>query len=62
VIRYGLQSRVVGVRARAGDHRGFIDSFASAMPKKKLAPEMGRECRHPARRRRRVIVPAGVLR
>src|SRR6185312_3675506 len=45
VIRYGLQQRVVGVRAVQASVADFIDSFASAAAKAKLAPKWERECR-----------------
>jgi Asp/Glu/hydantoin racemase len=61
VIRYGLQSRVVGVRAVQATIADFIDSFASDDAKKKLAPKWERECRILLDAGADVIVPAGGL-
>jgi Asp/Glu/hydantoin racemase len=61
VIRYGLQSRVVGVRAVQATVADFIDSFASEDAKKKLAPKWERECRILLDAGADVIVPAGGL-
>ena len=61
VIRYGLQSRVVGVRAVQATVADFIDSFASEDAKKKLAPKWERECRSLLDAGADVIVPAGGL-
>jgi len=61
VIRYGLQSRVVGVRAVQATVADFIDSFASDDAKKKLAPKWERECRILLDAGADVIVPAGGL-
>src|SRR3989442_2460790 len=59
VIRYGLQSRVVGVRAVPATVADFIDSFASEDAKRKLAPKWERECRILLDACADVIVPAG---
>ena len=61
VIRYGIQSRVVGVRAVQATIADFIDSFASDDAKKKLAPKWERECRILLDAGADVIVPAGGL-
>jgi allantoin racemase len=61
VIRYGLQSRVVGVRAVPATVKDFIDSFASAQAKRELAPKWERECRILLDAGADVIVPAGGL-
>jgi Asp/Glu/hydantoin racemase len=61
VIRYGLQSRVVGVRAVQATVADFIESFASEDAKKKLAPKWERECRILLDAGADVIVPAGGL-
>src|SRR5436309_4146518 len=61
VIRYGLQSRVVGVRAVQATVADFIDSFASEDAKRKLAPKWERECRILLDAGADVIVPAGGL-
>ncbi|HUQ76060.1 MAG TPA: aspartate/glutamate racemase family protein [Burkholderiales bacterium] len=61
VIRYGLQSRVVGVRAVQATVADFIESFASEDAKKKLAPKWERECRALLDAGADVIVPAGGL-
>ena len=61
VIRYGLQSRVVGVRAVPATVADFIDSFASEDAKRKLAPKWERECRILLEAGADVIVPAGGL-
>jgi len=45
VIRYGLQQRVIGVRAVNATVKDFIDSFASEEALKKLRPLWERECR-----------------
>src|SRR2546422_4302188 len=59
VIRYGLQQRVVGVRAVQATIADFIDSFASEDAKRKLAPKWERECRILLDAGADVIVPAG---
>ena len=61
VIRYGLQQRVVGVRAVQATIADFIDSFASEDAKRKLAPKWERECRILLDAGADVIVPAGGL-
>ena len=61
VIRYGLQQRVVGVRAVQATIADFIDSFASDAAKAKLAPIWERECRILLDAGADVIVPAGGL-
>lgn len=61
VIRYGIQSRVVGVRAVQATVADFIDSFASEAAKAKLAPKWERECRVLLDAGADVIVPAGGL-
>jgi Asp/Glu/hydantoin racemase len=61
VIRYGLQSRVVGVRAVQATVADFIESFATEDAKKKLAPKWERECRILLDAGADVIVPAGGL-
>ena len=45
VIRYGLQQRVVGVRAVKATVKDFIDAFASPEAFEKLKPLWERECR-----------------
>ena len=61
VIRYGIQSRVVGVRAVQATVADFIDSFASDDAKAKLTPKWERECRILLDQGADVIVPAGGL-
>ena len=61
ITRYGLQSRVVGVRAVQATIADFIDSFASDDAKRKLAPKWERECRILLDAGADVIVPAGGL-
>src|SRR5436190_19747279 len=61
VIRYGLQQRVVGVRAVQATVKDFIDAFASNAAKAKLAPKWERECRILLDAGADVIVPAGGL-
>src|SRR5438105_10306515 len=61
VIRYGVQSRVVGVRAVQATVADFIDSFAGEEAKKKLVPKWERECRILLDAGADVIVPAGGL-
>jgi len=61
VTRYGLQSRVVGVRAVEATVKDFIDSFASEQAKRELAPKWERECRILLDAGADVIVPAGGL-
>jgi Asp/Glu/hydantoin racemase len=61
VIRYGLQQRVVGVRAVNATVKDFIDSFASEDALRKLRPLWERECRILLDAGADVIVPAGGL-
>ena len=61
VIRYGLQQRVVGVRAVQATVKDFIDAFASQEAFEKLAPLWERECRVLLDAGADVIVPAGGL-
>jgi allantoin racemase len=61
VIRYGMQSRVVGVRAVQATVADFIDSFASEDAKRRLTPKWERECRILLDAGADVIVPAGGL-
>ena len=61
IVRYGLQSRVVGVRAVEATVADFIDSFASEDAKRRLAPKWERECRVLLDAGADVIVPAGGL-
>src|SRR4030095_7330599 len=59
VIRYGLQSRVVGVRAVNATVKDFIDAFADEQALQKLKPLWERECRLLLDAGADVIVPAG---
>ena len=61
VIRYGLQQRVVGVRAVKATVKDFIDAFASEKALSKLRPLWERECRILLDAGADVIVPAGGL-
>ena len=61
VVRYGLQSRVVGVRAVKATVKDFIDAFASPQAFEKLKPLWERECRALLDAGADVIVPAGGL-
>src|SRR5437763_7306523 len=61
VSRYGIQQRVVGVRAVQATVADFIESFASEDAKRKLAPKWQRECRILLDAGADVIVPAGGL-
>jgi allantoin racemase len=61
VIRYGLQQRVVGVRAVQATVKDFIDAFASQDAFEKLKPLWERECRILLDAGADVIVPAGGL-
>jgi Asp/Glu/hydantoin racemase len=61
VIRYGLQQRVVAVRAVKATVKDFIDAFASEEAFKKLQPLWERECRVLLDAGADVIVPAGGL-
>jgi allantoin racemase len=61
VIRYGLQQRVVGVRAVNATVKDFIDAFATPEAFQKLEPLWERECRILLDAGADVIVPAGGL-
>ena len=61
VIRYGLQSRVIGVRAVNASVSDFIDAFASKDAFDRLYPKWERECRILLDAGADVIVPAGGL-
>ena len=61
VIRYGLQQRVVGVRAVPATVKDFIDAFATPEALAKLKPLWERECRILLDAGADVIVPAGGL-
>jgi allantoin racemase len=61
VIRYGLQSRVVGVRAVNASVSDFIDAFAGEEAFDRLYPKWERECRILLDAGADVIVPAGGL-
>jgi allantoin racemase len=61
VIRYGLQQRVIGVRAVEATVSDFIDAFASEEAYRKLEPKWTRECRILLEAGADVIVPAGGL-
>lgn len=61
VIRYGLQSRVVGVRAVDAKVSDFIDAFADEQAFEKLRPKWERECKALIDAGADVIVPAGGL-
>jgi len=61
VIRYGLQSRVVGVRAVDAKVSDFIDAFADEKAYGKLELLWTRECRKLLDAGADVIVPAGGL-
>jgi Asp/Glu/hydantoin racemase len=61
VIRYGLQQRVVGVRAVPATVADFIDAFASPRGIEKLKPLWEKECRTLLDAGADVIVPAGGL-
>jgi Asp/Glu/hydantoin racemase len=61
VIRYGLQQRVVGVRAVNASVKDFIDAFASQEAFERLKPLWERECRILLDAGADVIVPAGGL-
>jgi Asp/Glu/hydantoin racemase len=61
VIRYGLQSRVVGVRAVEATVKDFIDAFADKRAYDSLYPRWERECRILLDAGADVIVPAGGL-
>jgi len=61
VIRYGLQQRVVGVRAVDGSVKDFIDAFADKKSYDALHLKWERECRVLLDAGADVIVPAGGL-
>jgi allantoin racemase len=61
VIRYGLQQRVVGVRAVDATVKDFIDAFAQKSAFDELYPKWERECRALLDAGADVIVPAGGL-
>jgi Asp/Glu/hydantoin racemase len=61
VIRYGLQQRVVGVRAVNAAVADYINAFASPEAFQKLKPLWERECRALLDAGADVIVPAGGL-
>jgi Asp/Glu/hydantoin racemase len=61
VIRYGLQQRVVGVRAVPATVADFINAFASPEGLRKLKPLWEKECRALLDAGADVIVPAGGL-
>ena len=61
VIRYGLQQRVVGVRAVNATVAEFIDAFASQSSFDSLKPKWEKECRVLLDAGADVIVPAGGL-
>jgi len=61
VIRYGLQQRVVGVRAVEATVADFINAFASKEGLEKLKPLWESECRRLLEAGADVIVPAGGL-
>src|SRR5687767_4539504 len=61
VIRYGLQQRVVGVRAVDAKVSDFIDAFANKAAYDSLYPKWERECRTLLDAGADVIVPAGGL-
>ena len=61
IVRYGLQSRVVGVRAVEATVADFIQSFAAEEAKREMAPKWERECRILLDAGADVIVPAGGL-
>ena len=61
VIRYGLQQRVVGVRAVDAKVSDFIDAFASKEAFAALYPKWERECRVLLDAGADVILPAGGL-
>jgi Asp/Glu/hydantoin racemase len=61
VIRYGIQSRVVGVRAVPATVADFIDAFATPNGFAKLKPLWEKECRALLDAGADVIVPAGGL-
>ncbi len=61
VIRYGLQQRVIGVRAVDAKITDFMDAFSTEQGFRKLQPKWERECRMLLDAGADVIVPAGGL-
>jgi Asp/Glu/hydantoin racemase len=61
VIRYGLQQRVIGVRAVDATVADFIDAFASPEGFQKIRPLWEKQCRILLDAGADVIVPAGGL-
>src|SRR5882672_7652863 len=61
VTRYGLQQRVIGVRAVDAKITDFMDAFSTEQGFKKLQPKWERECRALLDAGADVIVPAGGL-
>ena len=61
VIRYGLQQRVIGVRAVDAKITDFMDAFSTEEGFRKLQPKWERECRMLLEAGADVIVPAGGL-
>lgn len=61
VIRYGLQQRVIGVRAVQANITDFMDAFSTEEGFNKLKPKWERECRILLDAGADVIVPAGGL-
>jgi Asp/Glu/hydantoin racemase len=61
VIRYGLDRRVVGVRAVTATVKDFIDAFADENAFNRLLPKWEKECRALLAAGADVIVPAGGL-
>ena len=61
VMRYGLTSRVVGVRAVDAKITDFMDAFSTEEGFKRLKPKWDRECRILLDAGADVIVPAGGL-
>jgi len=61
VIRYGLQQRVIGVRAVNASVSDFIEAFASKEAYDRLYPKWEKECRVLLDAGADVIVPAGGL-
>ena len=59
IIKYGLQQRVVGVRAVNASVPDYIEAFASKPAYEALAPKWERECRTLLDAGADVIVPAG---
>ena len=61
IARYGLQSRVVGVRSMNAGVADYIDAFANQEAYAKIAAQWERECRVLLDAGADVIVPAGGL-